>query len=118
MDVALILCDAAMVLLAPAAGIGALWLKRRWHIALLICAAALLSWGILLFSESLVDAAAVAAFNRIPNPTDAQIRDFTADGATKGFFFVLGLPFFLLYGLVWFALVRVGRRLIRRQIHA
>lgn len=112
------LCDAAVALLGPAAGIGALWLKRGWHITLLTCGAALLSWAILLFSESLANAAAVAAFNRIPNPTDAQMRDFASDGATMGFFFVLGFPFFFLYGLGWFALARGGRRLIRRQIHA
>jgi hypothetical protein len=117
MDAAITVCDVAVALMAPAAAIGSLWLRRKWRVALLICGTALLSWGILLFAESLADAAALAEFNRIPNPTDAQIRDFTADGATKGVLFVLGFPFFLVYGLVWLGLVRAGRWLMRRQIH-
>ena len=112
----LIVLDAAMVLFAPLAGIGALWLKRGWHITLLICGAAILAWGSLLVSDNLATAAAISEFNRLPNPTDAEMRDLTADGAWKGFIFVFGLPFFLLYGLIWFTLARLGRRLIRKQV--
>lgn len=111
-----ILVHAVLLLLAPAAGVSAFFLKRNWHRALLICAAALVCWCTLLYSEFLVSAAAVAAFNRIPHPTEAEILQFTSDGATSSFFFLLGFPFFLLYGMGCFALACAGHWLFSRLI--
>jgi len=118
MDVRTSLAEWAMVSLMPIASIGALWLKRRWHVGALVICAALMSWGLLLYWESLEDAAAIETFDRLQHPTEAQILAFSADGASKAFSFLFGLPMFLLYGLAWLVVVRVVRAVARRWVHA
>src|SRR2546423_897903 len=71
-------------------------------------------WGLLLASSAWVDAQVAAAFDAIPNPSPEQIREFSADGATKSMLFLFGLPFSLCYTVAWFVIVRVGRRFGRR----
>jgi hypothetical protein len=59
-----------------------------------------------------------ATFDAIPNPSPEQMREFSADGASKATLLIFGLPLSLLYALAWFTVVRIGRRIVRKVLHA
>jgi hypothetical protein len=118
MDIQSLALDIAMFALPPVTAIFSLWFTRRWHVALALLVAAFLCWGLLLFSISLDDAAAIEAFNQTPYHTDAEIEAFTTDGASKASAFLFGVPIFLVYGFVCFLLAKAGQFVCRRLVHA
>ena len=118
MDVQASALDMAVLILPPAAAMCSLWLKRRWQITLVLAIVAVMCWRLLLWSMAIDDAAIAEAFNRIPNPTAAEIDAFNTDGASKGFAFLFGVPIFLLYGAACFLIAKGAQYLFRRYIHA
>jgi len=118
MGIAASTLDTAILALPPVAATCTLWFKRRWHVALTLIIVAVLCWGLLLFSMSLDDAAAIEAFNRVSNHTSAEIEAFDADGASNAFAFLFGVPLFLLYGFLCLLVARAGQFLYRWYAHA
>ena len=106
--------DAAFLALAPLAALSSLPLTKRWHLAAAISAVAFAGWSLAFASLDWANAKAAAGFAAIPNPTRAQMEAFSTDAATASAVFLFGLPVSLLYSLMWFSLVRLGRRLMRR----
>ena len=104
--------------LAPVVAFATLRLSRRVLAVAMAVGVGCATWGLLLLSSAWFDAQAVAAFNAIANPSPEQIRNFSADGATKTMLVVFGLPFSLCYTAIWFVVARLGRRFGRRLFHA
>jgi hypothetical protein len=118
MDVRLVSCEVGMVAIGPAAAVASLWIKRWWKLALVLTVAAVLGWVLLQLWGFLEDAAITEEFARIPSPTREQIEGFNADGASKAFAFLFGIPLFLIYGLICVGLVHAGRAAMRWFVHA
>jgi hypothetical protein len=110
--------DWIAVALAPVVALATLRSSRPALIVPMVIGVGCAMWALLLLSSAWFDAQAVAAFNEIPNPSPQQIRDFSADGATKTMLFVFGLPFSLCYTGIWFVFARLARRLKQRMFHA
>jgi hypothetical protein len=109
--------DFALVALMPVAAIASQWLKRWWYVVGLLFSASSISWLLLLQLGRMENVVAIEAFNRIPNPTDAQVQVFQTDGATNAAVFLLGLPAFLIYGGVCLLLIWVSRWLWKGLVH-
>ena len=110
--------DAAWVVLGPLGALASLGVKRRWVIVPVIIGLGAIGFALGLAALAWDDARIVAAFDAIRNPTDAQMREFNADGATKAVVFLFGFPFSVVYACVCVLIVRIARRAWQRLVHA
>jgi hypothetical protein len=109
-DLGINVYDWAAVVVPPIVALATLSARRRAVVAFIVVAVAAYCWGLLLLSSAHADAQAAVAFNVIRNPSAAQIRAFSADGASKSMLYLFGLPFSLCYAAGCFLIIRIARR--------
>jgi hypothetical protein len=106
--------DILFLALAPALALASLRLKRRSVLVTAVVIAGLVGYWLEFRSEAWSDAQIAAQFEAIPNPSNKQIEEFNADGASKAAVAILGLPVSLAYSTLCFLLVHGGRRFLVR----
>ena len=108
--------DVAILAIAPVAAFLSLRLKRVVVWAALGLIAALFGWAVMFASNRWSDHIAAIQFDQLVNPSSADINRYDSDAASKTVTLLFGFPLSLSYVVLWFVLVRGGRRLMVRFV--